>query len=85
MHGVFSSRIYVADSRRDSVFAYFEKRGVTAIENKWVLKIKRKAHGSIKRYKACLMTKGYIQREEVTYEETFSPVVTFASIRTIRR
>ena len=26
---VFSSRIYVADLRRDSIFAYFEKRGVT--------------------------------------------------------
>ena len=29
MRGVFSSRIYVADSRRDSVFMYFEKRDVT--------------------------------------------------------
>ena len=29
MRGVFSSRIYIADSRRDSVFTYFEKRGVT--------------------------------------------------------
>ena len=29
MCGVFSSRIYVADICRDSVFAYFGKRGVT--------------------------------------------------------
>jgi len=29
MCGVFFSRIYVADSRRDSVFTYFGKRGVT--------------------------------------------------------
>jgi len=29
MCGVFSSRIYVADSRRVSVLVYFEKRGVT--------------------------------------------------------
>jgi len=29
MRGVFFSRIYVADSRRDSVSMYFEKRGVT--------------------------------------------------------
>ena len=28
MRGVFFSRIYVADSRRDSVFTYFGKRGV---------------------------------------------------------
>ena len=26
----FSSRIYVADAGRDSVFAYFKKRGMTA-------------------------------------------------------
>ena len=29
MRGVFSSRIYVVDSRRDSVFMYIGKRGVT--------------------------------------------------------
>ena len=29
MRVVFSSRAYVADSRRNSVFTYFEKRGVT--------------------------------------------------------
>jgi len=28
MRGVFFSRIYVADLRRDSIFAYFGKRGV---------------------------------------------------------
>ena len=31
MRGVFFSRIYVADLRRDSVFLYFRKRGVTYI------------------------------------------------------
>ena len=29
MCGIFSSRIYIADSRHDSVFMYFENRGVT--------------------------------------------------------
>jgi len=29
MRGAFSSRIYVADSRRDSAPSYFGKRGVT--------------------------------------------------------
>jgi len=31
MRGVFSSRIYVADSRRDSVSTYFGKRGVIGL------------------------------------------------------
>ena len=53
------------------------------IGNKWVLKIKCKADGSIDKYKAHLMAKGYTQRERIDYEKTFSPLVIFVSIRLI--
>jgi sporulation protein YlmC with PRC-barrel domain len=58
-------------------------KGKNIIDYKWVYKIKRKADGSIDRYKARLVAKSFKQRYDIDYEDIFNPVVKAVTIRLI--
>jgi hypothetical protein len=57
--------------------------GKNIVGCKWVYRIKRKADGSIDKYKVRLVAHGFTQIYGVDYLNTFSPVAKLASICTI--
>ena len=57
--------------------------GIKLLGSKWIFKRKMKTDGTIDKYKARLVIKGYRQREGLDYFDTYSPVTRITSIRII--
>ena len=58
-----------------------ENKSVVSL--KCIYTIKHADDGSIEKYKAIFVARGFYQKEGINYEETFSPVARYTSIKTI--
>jgi hypothetical protein len=57
--------------------------GTNIVTGKWIWTHKRRADGTLERYKARWVLLGFTQHPGVNYDETFSPVVKPATVRTV--
>jgi hypothetical protein len=56
---------------------------VRLITCKWVYKVKTRSNGSLERYKARLVDRGFQQEQDHDYDETFVPVAHMTTIHTL--
>lgn len=69
--------------RENKVWELVKRPKANIVTNKWVLKIKRKPDGSIDRYRARLVARGFSQIYGIDYLETYAPVANTTSIRAL--
>jgi hypothetical protein len=57
--------------------------GANVVSGKWVFRLKYNSDGSLSRYKARWVVRGFSQEHGIDYDETFSPIVKPSTIRIV--
>ena len=52
----------------------------SVVTSKWIYKIKHVVDGSIDKYKERFILRGFSQKEDIDYEETFAPTARYTTI-----
>lgn len=57
--------------------------GKSVVGSRWIYKVKQVVNGSVEKYKARFVASGFSQVHGIYYEDNFTPVVRYSSIRSI--
>lgn len=57
--------------------------GTNVISSKWIFRVKQREDGSVERFKARLVARGFTQVSGLDYEETYCPVIRHTTIRLV--
>ena len=69
---------------RNSAWEIFPRpEGKSVVGSRWIYKVKQVANGSVEKYKARFVARGFSQIEGIDYEENFALVVRYSSIQTM--
>jgi hypothetical protein len=53
------------------------------VGSRWIYKVKKDADGSVEKYKAWFVARGFSQIKGIDYDEIFAPATRYSSIRSI--